>query len=57
MIIYARDIKVGDVIISPVYIHGMEVKSIEVFGEKIRVRYVSDRTEYFDDNKLVTRRD
>lgn len=57
MIIHAKDIKPGDVIITPVYIHGMEVKHVVDFGEKVRVRYISDRTEYLEKERLVTRRD
>lgn len=57
MIIHAKDIKPGDTIITPVYIHGMEVKHIVIFGDKVRVRYISDRTEYFEKERLITRRD
>lgn len=57
MIIHAKDIKPGDIIITPVYIHGMEVKQIDDIGEKVRVRYISDRAEYFEKERLITRRD
>jgi len=57
MIIYAKDIKCGDVIITPVYIHGMEVKYVDDCGEKVRVRYVSNRFEYFEKTRLITRTD
>lgn len=57
MIIHAKDIKPGNIIITPVYIHGMEVKQIDDIGEKVRVRYISDRAEYFEKERLITRRD
>lgn len=57
MIIHAKDIKPKDVLITPVYIHGMEVKYVETLGDQVRVRYISDRFEYFEKERLVTRRD
>lgn len=57
MIIHAKDIKAGDVIVTAVYIHGMEVKHVETFDNRVRVKYMSDRHEYFDADQLVTRRD
>lgn len=57
MIIHAKDIKAGDTIITPVYIHGMEVRYVDDCGEKVRVRYVSNRVEYFEKSRLITRRD
>lgn len=57
MIIYAKDIKSGDVIITPVHIHGMKVMYVEDCGTRLRVRYVSDKIEYLEKDRLITRRD
>lgn len=57
MIIHAKDIKPGDIIITPVYIHGMEVKYTERCGDKVRVKYICDRVEYLENERLITRRD